>query len=104
MTRLPEPQEVLTDRPRGLHPFRPYRKDPVLLPMDFTDMIPLHHGVRVANDAVNHLTDAIFEHVFPGEPPLPSHPKLMANTRIPNVCPPLAQLPKPSASRFPVWG
>ena len=29
-------------------------------------MIPVHHVVRVVNDAVDQLSDAVFEHVYPG--------------------------------------
>lgn len=78
MTGLPEPQEVSTDCPRGLRQFRPYRQDQLFLPMDFSDMIPVHHVVRVVNDAVDQLSDAVFEHVYPGGGRPPYHPKLMA--------------------------
>ena len=78
MAGLPEPQEVSTDRPRGFRQFRPYRQDQLFLPMDFSDMIPVHHVVRVVNDAVDQLSDAVFDHVYPGGGRPPYHPKLMA--------------------------
>ena len=38
----------------------------------------VHHVVRVVNDAVDQLSDAVFEHVYPGGGRPPYHPKLMA--------------------------
>ena len=78
MAGLPQPQEVSTDRPRGFRQFRPYRQDQLFLPMDFSDMIAPHHVVRVVNDAVDQLSDAVFENVYPGGGRPPYHPKLMA--------------------------
>ncbi|MCY0909844.1 MAG: IS5/IS1182 family transposase, partial [Sulfobacillus thermotolerans] len=46
--------------------FKPYTTDQLFLPMDFGDMIPLHHVVRVVNDAVDQLSDRVFENVYPG--------------------------------------
>lgn len=49
MTGLPDPQEVPTERSRGVRQFRSYRQDQLFLPMDFSDLIPSHHVVRDAS-------------------------------------------------------
>lgn len=41
-------------------------------------MIRAHHVVRVVNDAVDQLSDVVFDHVYPGGGRPPYHPKLMA--------------------------
>ena len=75
---LSEPQKVSTEHPRGARQFRPYRRDQLFLPMDFADRIPAQHVVRVVNDAVDQLSDAVFDNVYPGGGRPPYHPKLMA--------------------------
>ena len=75
---LPDSAVGSTPRPAILRQFRPYTQEQLFLPMDVTDMIPPHHVVRVVNDAVNRLSDALFEDVYPGGGRPPCHPKLMA--------------------------
>ena len=75
---LPDSEVGPTPRPAIRRQFRPYTQEQLFLPMDVTDMIPPHHVVRVVNDAVNRLSDALFEDVYPGGGRPPYHPKLMA--------------------------
>jgi len=40
-------------------------------------MIPVHHVVRVVNDAVDQLSDDVFENAYPGGGRPPYHPKIL---------------------------
>ncbi len=54
--------------------FKPYTMDQLFLPMDCGGMIPPHHVVRVVNDAVNRLSEAVFLDIYSGGGRPPYHP------------------------------
>lgn len=49
----------------------------LVLPMDFSDLIPKNHVARVVNDMVNQLDDDLFFNVYQGGGRPAYHPKLM---------------------------
>ncbi len=57
--------------------FQEYNMNQLHLPMDLADEIPERHVVRVINDAVDQLSDDIFDRVHPGGGRPPYHPKMM---------------------------
>jgi transposase len=52
------------------------------MPTDLEEWIPPHHLVRVVNDAVNRLDDAIFDLAYPGGGRDSYHPKMMTKVLI----------------------
>jgi len=56
--------------------------DQLHLPMDLEDDIPPHHLVRVVNEAVNRLDDAIFDAAYPGGGRDSYHPKMLTKVII----------------------
>ncbi len=59
-----------------------YTMDQLCLPMDLEEDIPLNHLVRVVNEAVNKLDDAIFDAAYPGGGRDSYHPKLLTKVII----------------------
>ena len=59
-----------------------YSMEQLCLPMDLGEWIPPHHLVRVINDAVNRIDDAIFERAYPGGGRDSYHPKMMTKVLI----------------------
>ncbi|ULO04826.1 IS1182 family transposase [Paenibacillus sp. 19GGS1-52] len=56
--------------------------DQLCLPMDLENDIPEHHLVRIVNDAVNRLDDAIFDAAYPGGGRDSYHPKMLTKVII----------------------
>lgn len=54
-----------------------YTMDQLFLPMDLETDIPENHLVRVMNDAVNRLSDSIFDAAYPGGGCHSYHPKML---------------------------
>ncbi|WP_239714682.1 transposase [Paenibacillus sp. 19GGS1-52] len=54
-----------------------YTMDPFCLPMDLEEDIPENHLVRVVNEAVHRLDDAIFDAAYPGGGRDSYHPKML---------------------------
>jgi len=54
-----------------------YTMDQLFLPMDLEEDIPKNHLVRVVNDAVNRLDNAIFQTAYPGGGRDSYHPKML---------------------------
>ncbi len=54
-----------------------YTMDQLFLPMDLETDIPENHLVRVVNDAVNRLSDSIFNTAYPGGGRHSYHPKML---------------------------
>ncbi|WP_419890281.1 IS1182 family transposase [Paenibacillus xylanexedens] len=54
-----------------------YTMDQLFLPMDLETDIPENHFVRVVNDAVNRLSDSIFDAAYPGGGRHSYHPKML---------------------------
>lgn len=54
-----------------------YTMDQLYLPMDLEEDIPQNHLVRVVNEAVNQLDDAIFASAYPGGGRNSYHPKML---------------------------
>ncbi len=59
-----------------------YTMDQLCLPMDLEEDIPLNHLVRVVNEAVNKLDDAIFDAAYPGGGRDSYHPKMLTKVII----------------------
>lgn len=57
--------------------YKQYTMSQQYLPMDLETEIPANHVVRVVNDAVNGLKDAIFDAAYPGGGRDPYHPKML---------------------------
>ena len=75
----PPPSDVpAPPPPQPIRRFRPYTTRQLFLPVDLEDLIPTYHVVRLVNDAVDRLEDAVFESAYPGGGRPPYHPKLMA--------------------------
>lgn len=54
-----------------------YNMNQQYLPMDLETEIPANHIVRVVNDAVDQLKDAVFDEAYPGGGRDPYHPKML---------------------------
>lgn len=59
-----------------------YSMNQQYLPMDLEAEIPANHVVRVVNEAVDRLKDAIFEAAYPGGGRHPYHPKMLTKVII----------------------
>lgn len=59
-----------------------YSMDQLWMPMNLEEWIASHHLVRVINDAVNQLDDAIFDVAYPGGGRDSYHPKMMTKVLI----------------------
>ena len=59
-----------------------YNMRQLYLPTDLGDEIPPNHVVRVVNEAVDRLSDAIFDSAFPGGGRPPYHPKMLTKILI----------------------
>lgn len=58
--------------------YKQYNMNQLHLPMSLDDEIPANHVARVINEAVDRLSDAIFDCAFPGGGRPPYHPKMLA--------------------------
>ncbi|KAA2302169.1 transposase, partial [Clostridioides difficile] len=54
-----------------------YTMDQLFLPMDLETDIPENHLVRVVNDAINRLSDSVFNSAYPGGGRHSYHPKML---------------------------
>lgn len=59
-----------------------YNMNQQYLPMDLETEIPANHVVRVVNDAVDRLKDALFDVAYPGGGRDPYHPKMLTKVVI----------------------
>lgn len=57
--------------------FKHYNMNQLILPMDFSDLIPNNHVVRVVNDMINTLSDDLFLEPYKGGGRPAYHPKMM---------------------------
>ncbi len=57
--------------------FKDYNMNQLILPMDYSDLIPENHVARVVNDMVNRLDDHLFFDVYKGGGRPAYHPKMM---------------------------
>lgn len=57
--------------------FQEYNMNQLILPMDFSDLIPDNHVVRVVNDMINALSDDLFFQEYKGGGRPAYHPKMM---------------------------
>ncbi|MED4151054.1 IS5/IS1182 family transposase, partial [Halalkalibacterium halodurans] len=46
--------------------YQQYTMNQLVLPMDFSDLIPENHVARVVNDMVESLDDQLFDEVYKG--------------------------------------
>lgn len=57
--------------------FKHYNMNQLILPIDFSDLIPNNHVVRVVNDMINALSDDLFMEPYKGGGRPAYHPKMM---------------------------
>ncbi|TPE70799.1 IS1182-like element IS660 family transposase [Halalkalibacterium halodurans] len=57
--------------------YQQYTMNQLVLPMDFSDLIPENHVARVVNDMVESLDDQLFDEVYKGGGRPAYHPKMM---------------------------
>jgi transposase len=57
--------------------FKDCTMNQLFLPMDIEELIPPHHAVRVVNNAIDQLDDALFTKYYPGGGRHRYHPKMV---------------------------